>query len=93
MDQNLNRRKNIWSDNNAIEPNPEMDQGSAKTPRNFVSGVSREELSVLGEGAHIRVVAFMLVARRGNPESGSRQVLWETVWSEAHAAAISGPGR
>ena len=38
-------------------------------PENFVKGGSRAELFVLGEGAHIRVVGSLLVARRRNPES------------------------
>ena len=69
MDQNLNRRKNIRSDDHAIVPRTLQWIKDRPNPQHFVKGGSRTELFVLGEGAHIRVTGFLLIARRGNPES------------------------
>jgi hypothetical protein len=69
IDQNLNRRKNIRSDNNTPIRRTLQWIKNRPNPENFVKGGSRAELFVLGEGAQIRVVAYLLVARRGNPES------------------------
>jgi len=69
MDQNLNRRKNITSDDHAVVPRTLQWIKDRPNPQHFVKGGSRTELFVLGEGAHIRVTGFMLIARSGNPES------------------------
>lgn len=69
MDQNLNRRKNIRSDDNQVINRTLQWIKDRPNPVSFVKKGSREELAVSGEGAHVRVRAFLLEARPGNPES------------------------
>src|SRR5260370_32319207 len=46
-----------------------QDMKDLEDPVNFKKGDNREELTALGEGQKIRVVAFALVARKGSAES------------------------
>src|SRR6266545_4791638 len=69
-DPNLNRRKNIRFDNHRTTVQSIAWMKNRPNPTNFVSqNSSRSELARLGEGKKITVMAYALVARRGNPES------------------------
>ena len=68
-DANLNLRKNIRSDSQAPVSKTIQDMKDIEDPVNFKKGDTREELTALGEGQKIRVVAFALVARKGSAES------------------------
>lgn len=67
FDPNLNRRKNITSDDQAPTLRTLAWMKKLDDPENFTEGGSREELSALGEGQKITVVAYLLVAK---PELG-----------------------
>ena len=69
FDPNLNRRKNIRSDGQTLVPKTLQDMKELDDPVNFQKGDTREELTALGEGEKIRVVAFALIARKGGAES------------------------
>lgn len=66
-DPNLNRRKNIRSNNQRSTLRSVQWMKALADPKNFVKGGSRSELTRLGEGQKITVVAYALVAR---PEGG-----------------------
>jgi hypothetical protein len=66
-DPNLNKRKNIRSDNRRATLRTIPWMKALADPKNFVKGGSRAELTRLGEGKKITVVAYALVAR---PEGG-----------------------
>jgi len=69
-DPNLNLRKNITSDDQPAVSKTLEDMKELDDPVHFKKkGDSREELTALGEGQKIRVVAFALVARKGSAES------------------------
>jgi len=70
LDPNLNEQKNIATDSDA--PVDKDFSFLAQLPDpvpGFAIGDTREKLKDLGEGQMIRVVAFALVARKGNKES------------------------
>ena len=67
FDANLNRRKNVRSDNQAATLRTLTWMKKLDDPEDFKGGDSREELSALGEGQKITVVAYLLVAK---PELG-----------------------
>jgi hypothetical protein len=73
VDGNLNRRKNITTDDpeaqGDAEPLTLREMKALKNPKHFVKGGSRDELEALGEGKLIRVTAFLLTARREGSES------------------------
>lgn len=63
FDPNLNRRKNIRSDDQAATVRTLTWMKKLDDPDNFQEGDTREELTALGEGQRITVVAYLLVAR------------------------------
>ena len=67
FDPNLNRLKNILPDDSRAAgdatPHPLTWIKKLDDPENFEKGGSREELTALGEGQKISVVAFLLVAK------------------------------
>ncbi len=67
FDPNLNRRKNIRSDDQAATTRSLTWMKKLNDPDNFTEGDSREELTALGEGQKITVAAYLLVAK---PELG-----------------------
>ncbi len=67
FDPNLNRRKNIHSDDQAPTVRNLTWMKSLADPETFAEGESREELTALGEGQKIAVAAYLLVAK---PELG-----------------------
>lgn len=67
FDPNLNRRKNILSMDGDATPHTLTWMKKLDNPENFKEGDSREELTALGEGQKITVVAYLLVAK---PELG-----------------------
>ncbi len=67
FDPNLNRRKNIRSDDQAATMRTLTWMKTLNDPENFTQGESREELTALGEGQKVTVVAYLLVAK---PELG-----------------------
>jgi hypothetical protein len=69
-DSNLNRRKNIRSDNQRATLRTIPWMKNLADPRNFTrQSPNRNELTRLGEGKKITVVAYALVARKGGKES------------------------
>jgi hypothetical protein len=69
-DPNLNRRKNIRSDNKRTTLQKVQWMKDRPDPKNFTrQTTSRAELARLGEGRKITVVAYALVARPGSKES------------------------
>jgi hypothetical protein len=69
-DPNLNRRKNIRSDNKRPTLQKLQWMKDLPDPRNFTrQTTSRAELARQGEGRKITVVAYALVARAGSKES------------------------
>jgi hypothetical protein len=66
-DPNLNRRKNIRSDNRNARRRSIQWMKALADPKNFAKGGSRSELTRLGEGQNIADVAYALGAR---PEGG-----------------------
>jgi len=67
FDPNLNRRKNIRSDDQTATARSLTWMKKLDDPESFAQGDSREELISLGEGQKITVVAYLLVAK---PELG-----------------------
>lgn len=67
FDPNLNRRKNVRSDGQAATVRNLTWMKKLDDPESFAQGDSREELTALGEGQKITVVAYLLVAK---PELG-----------------------
>ena len=69
FDPNLNKRKNIRSDDQ--EPTLRTLEWMKKLndPENFSKGDERDELRSLGEGQKVTVVAYLLVAKREGAES------------------------
>jgi len=67
FDPNLNRRKNIISDDQTATLRTLTWMKKLDDPENFQEGDSREELTALGEGQKISVLAYLLVAK---PELG-----------------------
>jgi len=68
-DPNLNLRKNVRSNDQAPVSKTIEDMKELADPVHFKKGDSREELTALGEGQKIKVVAFALIARKGSAES------------------------
>jgi hypothetical protein len=69
-DPNLNRRKNIRSDNHRTTLRSIAWIKNRPDPTNFVTqNSSRAEIARLGEGKKITVIAYALVARKGSAES------------------------
>src|SRR5712692_2564282 len=70
LDPNLNKQKNIQTDNRPPVDKDLQDLADLPDPvPDFAIGDTREKVTALGEGAKIRVVAFALVARKGGKES------------------------
>jgi len=63
FDPNLNRRKNIISDDQTTTLRTLTWMKKLDDPENFQEGDSREELTALGEGQKISVMAYLLVAK------------------------------
>ncbi|MEY2564928.1 MAG: hypothetical protein QOH88_3121 [Verrucomicrobiota bacterium] len=68
-DPNLNKRKNIRSNNGRATLRSVQWMKALADPQNFVKGGSRSELTRLGEGQKITVVAYALVARAEGAET------------------------
>jgi hypothetical protein len=70
LDPNLNKEKNIRTDNDAATDKDFQDLATLPDPvPGFAIGNTREKLTALGEGTMIRVVAYALIARKGSKES------------------------
>lgn len=70
LDPNLNKQKNVRTDNSAPVDKDFQDLADLPDPvPGFAIGDTREKVAALGEGKMIRVVAFALVARKGGKES------------------------
>ena len=69
FDANLNRRKNIRSDNQTATVRSLTFMKKLDDPENFSQGDTRDELTALGEGQKITVTAFLLVAKPEGAES------------------------
>ena len=69
FDENLNRRKNIRSDNKTATVRTLASIKRLDDPENFSHGDTREELTALGEGQQVTVTAFLLVAKPEGAES------------------------
>jgi hypothetical protein len=70
LDPNLNKRKNIATDNDAPVDKELKDLAALPDPvPGFKIGDTREKLAALGEGQMIRVTAYALVARKGSLET------------------------
>jgi hypothetical protein len=67
FDSNLNRLKNIRTDGQTATMKSLTWMKKLDDPESFTQGDSREELTALGEGEKIAVVAYLLVAK---PELG-----------------------
>jgi hypothetical protein len=67
FDPNLNRRKNVISDDQTATLRSLTWMKSLADPENFQEGDTREELIALGEGQKITVMTYLLVAK---PELG-----------------------
>ncbi len=69
-DSKLNRRKNIRSDNQKASLRSIEWMKALPDPRHFTrQNTNRNELTRLGEGQKITIVAYALVARKGSKES------------------------
>jgi hypothetical protein len=69
-DPNLNRRKNIRSDNRRATLRTIQWMKDLPNPRNFTrQTTNRSELSRLGEGKKVTVLAYALVVRPGSKET------------------------
>jgi hypothetical protein len=69
-DPELNRRKNVRSDNHLVRDMTFAQMQSLPDPVNLtLQNTNREELRRLHEGWKVRVVALALVARKGSAES------------------------
>jgi hypothetical protein len=70
LDPNLNRQKNIRTNNNPVDDKDFQYLASLPDPvPGYAIGDSREKLTALGEGKMIRLVAWALIARKGVKES------------------------
>jgi hypothetical protein len=69
IDPELNKRKNIRSDDHDATPHTLAWMKKLGNPDEFAKGETREELTGLGEGDKISVVAYVLVVRKGSAES------------------------
>lgn len=69
FDPNLNRRKNIRSDNQTSTVHTLSWLKGLSDPDNFEAGGSREELTNLGEGQAITVVGYLLMVKPEGAES------------------------
>src|SRR5438132_9764110 len=69
FDQELDKRKNIQSDDQQPVPRTIRWIKGLDDPTNLTECGSREELQQLGEGQKITVVAWALTAKKGSPES------------------------
>src|SRR5437773_3789145 len=67
FDPNLNKLKNIVSDDQPATVRTLTWMKKLDDPESFADGESREELTELGEGQKVAVVAYVLVAK---PELG-----------------------
>lgn len=76
LDPNLNKRKNVRSDNRTAETMTIQDLKDLADPvPDFSIGDTREKLTALGEGKKITVMARALVARKGGGESCNCKLL------------------
>lgn len=76
LDPNLNRRKNIRSDDQPAVLKTLQELKDLPDPvQGFEIGDTREKLTALGEGQKITVVARALVARKGSGESCNCKLL------------------
>jgi hypothetical protein len=69
IDPNLNKRKNIVSDNQTPIKRTLAYMKGLDGPTHFTEGGDRTELRNLGEGDKITVVAFLIAAKKGSKES------------------------
>ncbi len=69
FDPNLNRRKNITSDDQQPTIRTLSCIKRLDDPDNFSKGDSREELKALGEGEKITVAGYLLAVKREGAES------------------------
>lgn len=70
LDPNLNKRKNIRSDDQSAETKTIQDMKNLPDPvKGFKIGDARDKLAALGEGKKITVMAWALVVRKGGSES------------------------
>ena len=69
FDPNLNRRKNIRSDNQTATVRSLTAIKKLDDPEDFSQGDERDELTALGEGQKVTVAAFLLVAKPEGAES------------------------
>ena len=69
IDPELNKRKNIRSDDHEATARTLAWMKKLGDPDDFAKGDTREELTALGEGDKVTVVAYVLVVRPGSPES------------------------
>jgi hypothetical protein len=63
FDPNLNKLKNIRSDDQSATVRTLTWMKKLDDPESFTAGESREELADLGEGQKVAVVAYLLVAK------------------------------
>ena len=71
FDQELDKRKNIRSDDQQTVLRSIRWMKCLPDPTNFIKCGSRDELKQLGEGQKITVVAWALTARKGSKESAN----------------------
>src|SRR5258708_33856041 len=69
IDPELNKSKNIRDNNHEATPHTLAWMKKLGDPDDFAKGDTREELTGLGEGDKISVVAYLLVVRKGSAES------------------------
>jgi hypothetical protein len=69
FDQELDKRKNIWSDNQQPVLRSIRWMKGLPDPANLIECGSRDELQQLGEGQKITVVAWALTAKKQGGES------------------------
>jgi len=69
FDPNLNVRKNIRSDDRPATPETLTWMQNLPNPKHFTKGGSREELTALGEGQKLTVVAYVIAAKQEGAES------------------------
>jgi hypothetical protein len=69
FDQELNKRKNIQSDDRQPEVRDIRWIKGLEDPNNLIECEGRDELKGMGEGQKITIVAWALTAKKGGPES------------------------
>ena len=69
FDQELNKRKNIKSDDRQPEVRDIRWIKGLEDPNNLIECEGRDELKGMGEGQKITIVAWALTAKKGGPES------------------------